>query len=46
MTTDEEHARAIIVPDCVPHQDEPILYFFWRACHHGVPLDERCDNLC
>jgi len=22
-------------------EDEPLLYFFWRASHHGVPLAER-----
>jgi hypothetical protein len=22
-------------------EDEPLLYFFWRATHHGVPLEER-----
>ena len=22
-------------------EDEPLLYFFWTACHHGVPMDER-----
>ena len=22
-------------------EDEPMLYFFWTACHHGVPIDER-----
>jgi len=22
-------------------EDEPLLYMFWRACHHGVPHEER-----
>jgi hypothetical protein len=22
-------------------EPEPILHFFWRATHHGVPLEER-----
>jgi hypothetical protein len=22
-------------------EPEPILYFFWRATHHGVPLEDR-----
>ena len=22
-------------------EDEPLVYFFWRATHHGVPMEER-----
>jgi len=25
-------------------EDEPILYFFWTACHHGVPFDEQLQD--
>lgn len=25
-------------------EDEPLLYFFWQACHHGVPFNERIPN--
>jgi len=25
-------------------EDEPMLYFFWQACHHGVPFEERLPH--